>query len=401
MPSSKLDADLPDSSSSCLALVEATRAEKLITQKLNATAWRGPLDEQAYIRREQHLWAQDLTRNGRITFWILIDASSPPLNGIRMILANCESIRKRALISKGDGMVEEVVTHGIGSVYCDPRFRGRGYASRMMIELSKKLDTWGQKDGNTVDFTVLWSDIGKDFYARLGWECFPSTHVSLRPIKEEAEDNSLPRVSLLHSRDLAELCQQDEALLRASMTKNEKELSCLLIALVPDVETMQWHHAREEFLAKELLQRSPDVKGALTKCKNGSRVWSIWTRTFGHDKAGNILNILRIVVENEALFGRQSVDASNLSMVESNQDTVFAIASVLQAAQLEAVRWNMAAVNFWNPSPLSVLAAKVIEPAVTITIRDEDSISSLSRHGNKLQRDETIEWVMNEKYGWC
>ncbi|KAL9043536.1 MAG: hypothetical protein Q9214_003280, partial [Letrouitia sp. 1 TL-2023] len=360
-----------------------------------------PLDEQTYVRREQHLWAQDLTRNGGITFWILVDASSPPLNGIRTILANCESIRKRALISKEEGTVEEVVTHGIGSVYCDPRFRGRGYASRMMIELSKKLDTWGQKDGNMVDFTVLWSDIGKDFYAKLGWECFPSTHISLRPTKGEAEDNSLSRVSLLHSRDLAELCQQDEALLKANMKKYGKDMSRLLIALVPDVETMQWHHAREEFLAKELLQKSPDVKGALTKCKNGSRVWSIWTRTFGHDRAGNILNILRIVVENEALFGRQSVDTSNLSMAEPTQDTVFTIASVLRAAQLEAERWNMAAVHFWNPSPLSVLAAKVIEPSVTITIRDDDSISSLSRHRTKLKKGETVDWVVNEKYGWC
>ncbi len=78
----------------------------------------------------------------------------------RPILGSCESFRKRALVARA-GKLEDVISHGIGSVFCNPEYRGRGYAQRMIEELGKKLDTWNQKDGKKTDFTVLYSDIGK------------------------------------------------------------------------------------------------------------------------------------------------------------------------------------------------------------------------------------------------
>ena len=57
--------------------------------------------------------------------------------------------------------MENSVSHGIGSVFCNPEYRGRGYAQRMMAELGKKLDTWNQGQGTKTYFTVLYSDIGK------------------------------------------------------------------------------------------------------------------------------------------------------------------------------------------------------------------------------------------------
>ena len=57
--------------------------------------------------------------------------------------------------------MEEVVSHGIGSVFCRPEFRGKGYARRMMVELGGMLDKWQQKEGERAHFTVLYSDIGK------------------------------------------------------------------------------------------------------------------------------------------------------------------------------------------------------------------------------------------------
>ena len=94
-----------------------------------------------------------------MTFWILVDTASD--TDQRTILASCESFRKRALIKDVDGRVREGVSHGIGSVFCNPDFRGHGYASRMLKELGSILDKWQQKDENAADFTVLYSDIGK------------------------------------------------------------------------------------------------------------------------------------------------------------------------------------------------------------------------------------------------
>ncbi len=92
--------------------------------------------------------------------WVLVD-SSIPVSKHRKILASCETYRKRALIARQGRQVEEIVSHGIGSVFCDPQLRGHGYAGRMMKELGQKLDTWQQEYGKKTDFSVLFSDIGK------------------------------------------------------------------------------------------------------------------------------------------------------------------------------------------------------------------------------------------------
>lgn len=152
--------NLPLSTSVSLALVHPTEAEKRATWLLNGQIWRGALSLPAYLRREEFLGNQPLTRNGGLSFWVLVDSSTPPSNP-RRILASCETIRKRALIAKPGRRVEEVVSHGIGSVFCDPQFRGRGYAERMMRELGQILDTSRHEADMTIGFTVLFSDIGK------------------------------------------------------------------------------------------------------------------------------------------------------------------------------------------------------------------------------------------------
>lgn len=150
----------PLSTSSSLALVHPTEAERRATWLLNGQSWRGALSLPAYLRREEFLGSQSLTRSGGLSFWVLVDNSSPPSTP-RRILASCETIRKKALIAKPGRRVEEAVSHSIGSVFCDPKLRGRGFARRMMRELAQRLDTWQQEAETTTDFTVLFSDIGK------------------------------------------------------------------------------------------------------------------------------------------------------------------------------------------------------------------------------------------------
>ena len=149
----------PSHDSPNLALLEQTPEEKLRIWKLNGQAWRGRLSMESYIHREEYLADQALTRDGGITYWVLTDSTKPP--NMRPLLSSCETFRKRALVKRLNKAVEEVISHGVGSVFCDPLLRGRGYARRMMLELGKKLDSWCQKEGKTTDFTVLYSDIGK------------------------------------------------------------------------------------------------------------------------------------------------------------------------------------------------------------------------------------------------
>lgn len=152
--------DPPLSTSNSLALMHPTEAERRATWLLNGQNWRGALSLPAYLRREEFLGNQSLTRSGGLSSWVLVDNSSPP-PAPRRILATCETIRKKALVAKPGRRVEEVISHSIGSVFCDPKLRGRGFARRMMRELAQRLDTWQQEAETTTDFTVLFSDIGK------------------------------------------------------------------------------------------------------------------------------------------------------------------------------------------------------------------------------------------------
>lgn len=211
-----------------------------------------------------------------------------------------------------------------------------------------------------------------------------------------------PAAASLYADDLAELCTADEAALRDRVAAFPMRTDHVLVALIPDIHTLQWHHAREDFLAEELFKRSPVIKGAMTKTEDGSRVWCTWTRTFGNEEDGHILNILRLVIEGEEHFERQvSEEAGVNSLPSSDQQRLSATASILQAAQREAAAWSMQDVQIWNPSPLATLAVKHIKPSATLVHRDSESIASLRWHGPGVGSNVEIDWIANEKYGWC
>ncbi|MCJ1299822.1 hypothetical protein MMC08_002616 [Hypocenomyce scalaris] len=393
--------DLPSYTSPTLALVNPSEEEKVLCWKLNGASWRGALSLPAYLRREEHLANQAFTRDGGITHWILVDtAVSIPDSSPRTILASCESLRKKALLATKDGKVEEIISHGIGSVFCRPEFRGRGYAGRMMKELGEKLEGWQQKEGSRTSFTVLYSDIGKTYYARNGWKPFLSSHIALPALASKNDTPSIKNAAMsspLRAVDLPALCSLDHTLLRKKIALSPRSTR---VALVPDVETMQWHHAREEFATKELFNRYPDIKGAISEGTEGERAWCIWTRTFGSTRETTTLHILRLVIEAEQDIGRQMPNGGTINGIdEKDMAAASAVAAVLLAAQREAGEWGMDHVELWNPSPVTVFAARKILPGAEITNRDEESIACLRWSGEG--DGEGLEWVGNEKFGWC
>lgn len=157
--------ELPKGDSPTLALVHPTRDELIMQWKLNGAEWRGALSLPAYLRREEVLSSQALTRDGGISYWIIIDTAlegNPldPASNTRLPLASCETYRKKALVWQ-DGKVQEVICHGIGAVFCASHLRKRGYAQRLMTELAKVLRTYQTSEGKDCLFSVLYSDIGK------------------------------------------------------------------------------------------------------------------------------------------------------------------------------------------------------------------------------------------------
>ena len=384
---------LPDGDSPDLILVPATPEERIASIKLNSIAWKGPLDLETYITREDHLHNHQLVRDG-VTCWILVDGSEP--EGDRTILSSCETYPKKALLAH-KGQVEEVSTHGIGSVYCRPEFRGKGYAKRMMEELSRKLDTWKmeqQPRGRTL-FTILFSDIGKKFYAQFGWEPYASAHMVLPArAKDDVEEKSNGTSEHQVTRDLlAEDVKQtmcnDTVLstLREEMQRASQQSQAAQVAILPDFDHYSWHWAREEFFVRELYSdRSPPlVKGA---GNDAAQVYCTWNRNFGDTPESSVLYILRWVYNKP-------------TSADEEQGLIRAMVGILRRTQQEAKEWDLSTVEFWNPDPILQKAVQVLDPDVQVEHREKSSIPCLRWTGDQHGLGQDVEWVLNEKYAWC
>ncbi|KAJ5740321.1 Acyl-CoA N-acyltransferase [Penicillium malachiteum] len=382
---------LPPGDSPDLILVPATPEERITSIKLNSIAWKGLLDINTYIEREDHLFSQKLTRNG-LTCWILVDKSEP--EGERTILSSCETYQKKALLAHS-GKVEDVSTHGIGSVYSRPEFRGKGYAKRMLEELSVKLDTWKmEKETRSRSlFTVLFSDIGKNFYAQFGWMPFLSSHIDLPPLAKQRLSNGAAAKER-ETRDLlaqdVQTCICNEVVinkLRDRLRDASLSSTGSKIAIMPDFDHFVWHWAREEFFAKRLMpQHSPPViKGA---GNDQARVYCSWTRNFGEAPEDKVLYILRWVYDDP-------------TSAEEEQNLVEAMAAILRRAQQEADEWKLSKVEFWNPTPLLQKAVAMLDSDARVVHREKSSISSLRWTGAEQGLGDDVEWFLNEKYTWC
>lgn len=206
-------------------------------------------------------------------------------------------------------------------------------------------------------------------------------------------------MTLLKASELEYLCEADEHSLLSQISKLEKPA----VAIIPDLATITWHHAREEFVAKELFNRTSDVKGAMVSLESGLQAWCIWTCTWSGqgDKHGNTLHILRLVVEEGDGSTAYDFSPASEESVASLQSSpaVEAVTALFAAAQKHAAMWDMRTVQFWNPNSVALAAAKKLDESVVVQAREKDSICSLRWYGKG--DGVGIDWVCNEKFAWC
>ncbi|EER38450.1 conserved hypothetical protein [Histoplasma capsulatum H143] len=356
------DCSMPLSDSADLILVVPTPAERIECLKANSREWKGVLDADQYVQRENHLMNQDMTKDGAMTLWILVDRHFPPDN--RPILSSCESFSKRAWLAH-DGKVEQILAHGEDSV------RKRG-----------------------VFFCPLFGYRQIFFMRNVGWKAFPSSHISLPPVSKDKGKQSVSGVDLdkageMQADDVRRLMCSDAALEKYQQILREASHNSkrAKVAFVPDYAALSWHWAREEFYSKILFpgKGEPKVKGA---CVESRKVFICWNRNFGSTEKDNVLFILR------TLYEEPRSPAEEKAVVE-------ALAAALYCAQLEAHEWGRSRVDIWNPTPVVEKAVKMLSPTAQIEHREQTSICSLKWNGKQLGLGEDIDWYWNEKYAWC
>ncbi len=229
----------------------------------------------------------------------------------------------------------------------------------------------------------------------MGWEPFRSSHIAL-PASLAIPSADIPMAQPLYAKDIPELCKIDEELIARGL-RSRTQGSRTAVALIPDVETIQWHHAREEFVGKEVHGKAPKVKGAIVGDVVGKRVWCYWTRLWYNEDVsiaeGNTMHILRLVIE-EDVPGFENLGDSNGHSA--------AIAALLAFAQREADEWKLEHVELWNPSAAAQVGAQLLNKDAKVIERTAESIASLlwypEHEGSAVDH---VEWISNEKYAWC
>jgi hypothetical protein len=205
----------------------------------------------------------------------------------------------------------------------------------------------------------------------------------------------LPPTKPLYPDDLAPLCKIDTELLTKDMAA-KTDPSKTFVAMLPDVEVFQWHHAREENQAKDVVGKESLIKGAIVGDKEGERGWVIWLREWWEEdgKTMGVVFILRLVIEGG--------DASPGADAK--------IAALLNASAQDAAEWKMDETDMWNPTPEVIEAAKKYFPAENVEVVEQrqpnDSLCCFAWYGASFGGDfgsvdvKDVEWVANEKWCW-
>lgn len=250
-----------------------------------------------------------------------------------------------------------------------------------MEELARKHD---MQEGNL--FSMLWSAIGKNFYARFGWQPFLSSHLALPPRAWDGlpkYDTAKSKIKDMYAEDVKKHMCSDAVMAKLREQMASENSANAKVAVLPDFDHFAWHWSREDFFVqKQLPDRSPPViKGA---GDDDVCVYCTWTRYFDENPG---FYILRWVYDDP----KSSDDEKIL---------VQAIATLLRRAQQESHEWGVGNVVIWNPPPLVHKAATVIDPELQIVHRDRD-ICSLRWTGDQHGLSKDVEWVLNERYAWC
>ena len=265
-----------------------------------------------------------------------------------------------------------------------------------MTEMAKVLRNWQSEIARCVG-SILYSDIGKTYYANLGWHPNPTnSHLVFQPSK-------IPWASVAEEileGDLGKLCERDEVTIRAAMAAPAKAKKRLTI--VPDLDHMLWHIGKETFVTEYLFGKVPRAKGAIAG-PLGTQVWATWThRYYDHpeiDGPNNVLYILRLVMEGESALRPCSAAEEEQHAARQIKQRTY-LKAVLQAAQAQAAEWKLDCVKLWDPSPLVRDMIRQSEIEHLVVEREEDSIASGIWYTTDGGIEPAPQWLSNEHYAW-
>ncbi|KAI0711178.1 hypothetical protein C8T65DRAFT_739572 [Cerioporus squamosus] len=398
-----------------LSLFPATSHQTRESRCRHAVEWsRGrPLDE--YLHRDEVMDADQHAANGKLITWVLAPRNDPAtLN----FLCSCETYRRAALVARpkpsaeGDvaqPQVEEVTAYGVASVYTPPKHRKKGYARHMMRLLHWVLaprsalpstfpPDWGTAPDiemlkslgvANAQFSVLYSDVGRDFYRSCGTDPTSRDGWVVSGAKEtfwnlDASDSDVVaakkpgvRVVRLSESDVAALYEHDARWVKEDLVRYARP-GRTQFTFLPDKGVGL-------FVVRRTMDFTPDLQPVLPSEQWGAAILPDGAQTLTDALAQP--SPLSFVTWTLDL--KTSPRTLVVSRLRADEDTLpVSLDELLAAGRDEKVE----KMEFWYMRPeLRALA----ESKGWQTAEREEHLSAVKWYGN--ERDDELEWVYNEK----
>ncbi|GIJ83140.1 hypothetical protein Asppvi_001659 [Aspergillus pseudoviridinutans] len=98
----------------------------------------------------------------------------------------------------------------------------------------------------------------------------------------------------------------------------------------------------------------------------------------------------------------QSTDEENLRIWQlTSNEWNTSVREVLRAAQKEAAEWDLHKITLWNPSHALERAIQLSGIPFQRKHWIQDSIPCLQWYEEGRGKPDSLNWLLNEKYGWC
>ena len=314
----------------------------------NYDEWGKPsgLSLNQYLEREVLLLNTEFSKESHELWTYTVDGQ---------IVSACESYKSKCIAIIGGKYIEGDCFR-IGSVFTPSEHRKKGYASQMMKELLIAL-----RSRDLCVASVLYSDVGPDFYARCGWRTMESKSLKISNRRAPFMERKAVMVSLPNLKPFIEL-EENQLSLEIKSQKDDA------FVIVPTYNNTEWFHVRSRFYAElKFPSKMLENCGAMI-----GKDWISWWQDFNDQK---------LVV---------------LNMRASNQDSVELL---LNAALEEAENWQFGVVEIWDPSTIVIAAGTRVAEHIELIDRDQ-SLSCVAFWGPD-KKPANPNWFRNEKYAWC
>lgn len=377
----------------------ATREQTIASWKRTAVEWGTGLTLEEYIDREFVGEKGEFARDGKQITWVLAPRNDPTTLDF---LCSCETFKRKIAIARpsepgqdSEPALEYGLGYGIASVFTPPQNRGKGYGKHMMRLLHWALapeeylatqtfpDEWGARpprvpNAGDASVAALWSDIGPTFYQGCGMGVSDERGdgwVVRDPVSNIWNVHSLDLsgfkegegVTWLDEQSVKAIWEKDAARIEAEVVQaaGTKGQTKTQFSFLPTegVAEFQWFRLHYHF--SRYVSSPPRYCGL--QIGEGD-TFATWTCDFRTD-SNKVLILTRLRANEEEIEGLMT--------------------RILRYAR----DVGLDAVEAWNLEPnlekaLSRFAGYRLE-------RDEHYPAI------KWYRDESVEWMVNERFCWC